>query len=160
MPHLNKCCLVFDEWPLDGVIHKKKWALPFRRKYCTMKDDAQTYDFIADKSCLLFSIILKVLRWWEVIRTQGKCTGNMDPWVYKHIPEIFIINSHVYFVHDFTFLSCWQSTYLLHGHVEIRNFSSTVEKVFQEWARWELCCALLELCSARIIEVAILGINY
>ena len=140
---------------------QKKLSLwSFRRKYCTMSDDAQTYDFLADKSCLLFSIILKVLRWWEVIRTQGKCTGNMDPWVYKHIPEIFIINSHVYFVHDFTFLSCWQSTYLLHGHVEIRNFSSTVEKVFQEWARWELCCALLELCSARIIEAAILGINY
>ena len=86
MPHLNKCCLVCDEWPLDGVIHKKKnepclWS--FRRKYCTMKDDAQTYDFIADKSCLLFSIILKVLRWWEVIRTQGKCTGII--WIPEYI---------------------------------------------------------------------------
>ena len=33
----------------------------FHRKYCTIKDGAQTYNVIVDKSCLLFSIILKVL---------------------------------------------------------------------------------------------------
>ena len=40
----------------------KNWACDnFSRKYCTFIDGSQTYDFIADKSCLLFSIILKVL---------------------------------------------------------------------------------------------------
>ena len=38
----------------------KKRQRSFRRKCYAIKDDAQTY-FIADKSCLLFSIILKVL---------------------------------------------------------------------------------------------------
>ena len=44
--------------------------------FCTIKDGAQTYDFIADKSCLLLSIILKVLSGSEVIRIQGKCTKS------------------------------------------------------------------------------------
>ena len=57
---------------------KKLSLQSFRRKYCTIKDGAQTYDFIADKSCLLISIILNVLCGWEVIRTQGKCIKSYN----------------------------------------------------------------------------------
>ena len=57
----GKCCLVFYEWPLNALLHKKLSLRSFRRKHCTIKDGAQTYDFIVDKSCLLFSIILKVV---------------------------------------------------------------------------------------------------
>ena len=79
MPHLDKCCHVFCEWPLNGAVLPKKLSLrSFQRKYCTIKDGAQTYDFIADKSCLLFSVILKVLGGWEVIRTQGKCIKSYE----------------------------------------------------------------------------------
>ena len=74
MQHLKKCCHIFYEWPLNAVLHKKLSLLSFCRKYCTTKDGAQTYDFIADKRCLLFSIILKVLSGWEVVRTREKCT--------------------------------------------------------------------------------------
>ena len=70
-PHVDEYCgHVFYKWPLNAVLHKKLSLQSFRRKYC--KDGAKTYDFIADKCCLLFSIILKVLHGWEVIRTQGK----------------------------------------------------------------------------------------
>ena len=74
-PHLDDYCHVFYEWPLNDVLRKKLSLPSFCRKYCTIKDAAQTYYFIANKSCFLFSIILKVLSLsrWEVIRTQGKC---------------------------------------------------------------------------------------
>ena len=36
-PHLDKCCFLVDEWPLNAVLHKKKILNPrsFRRKYCS-----------------------------------------------------------------------------------------------------------------------------
>ena len=81
MQHLDKCCHVFYEWPLNAVLHKKlSWWL-FCRKYCTIKDGAQTYDFIADKICLLFSIILKIVH-WKWMRSY-QITGKM----YKNIKE-------------------------------------------------------------------------
>ena len=61
MPHLDECSHVFYEWPLNAVLYKKLSLQLFHRKYCTIKDGAQTFDFIADKSYLIFSIILKVL---------------------------------------------------------------------------------------------------
>ena len=74
----------------------KNWACRwwFRRKYCTVKDGIQTYYFIADKSCLLFTIILKVLSGWEVIKTQGKCIKSYKifwkdfcGWAKPHLSE-------------------------------------------------------------------------
>ena len=50
------CCHVFFEWPLNAVLHKKLSLQLFCRKNCTIKDGTQTYDFIVDKSCLLFLI--------------------------------------------------------------------------------------------------------
>ena len=38
------------EWPLNAVLHKKNLINKIKK-----------FDFIADKSCLLFPIILKVL---------------------------------------------------------------------------------------------------
>ena len=61
MPDLDDCCYVFDEWPLNAVLLKKLSLGSFRRKCYSIKDGVQTYDFIADRSCLLFSIILKAL---------------------------------------------------------------------------------------------------
>ena len=58
--------------------------------YCTIKDGAQTYDFIADKSCLLLSIILKVLSGSEVIRIQGKCTKS-----YKNFWKDFVVKQNL-----------------------------------------------------------------
>ena len=49
---------IFYEWPLYALLYKKLSLWSFHRKYCTIKDGAQTYDFIADKRCLLSSIIL------------------------------------------------------------------------------------------------------
>ena len=69
---------------------KKLSLRSFRSKYCTIKDCAQTYDFIADKSCLLFSIILKVLSLWEVIRTQGKCVES-----YKNFWKDFVVEQNL-----------------------------------------------------------------
>ena len=43
-----------------------QWS--FRRKCRTIKDGTKTYNFIADESCLLFSIILKVLSGSEKYR--------------------------------------------------------------------------------------------
>ena len=65
---------------------KKLSLQSFRRKYCTIKDGAETYDFIADKCCSLFSIILNVLSGWEVIRTQGKCIKS-----YKNFWKDFVV---------------------------------------------------------------------
>ena len=48
--HVDECCgHVFYEWPLNAVLHKKLSLRSFRRKYCTIKDGAKTFDFIADK---------------------------------------------------------------------------------------------------------------
>ena len=58
----------------------------FHRNYCTIKNGAQTYDFIADKSYLLFSIILKVLSGLEGIRTQGKCIKS-----YMNFSKDFVV---------------------------------------------------------------------
>ena len=55
--------------PLNAVLHEN-WACDSLVEICTIKDGAQTYDFIADKSCSLFSIILNILSGWEVIRTH------------------------------------------------------------------------------------------
>ena len=60
-PALDDCCHVFYEWKLNAVLHKKLSLRSFHRKCCTIKDGAQTYDFIADKSCLLFTFILNIL---------------------------------------------------------------------------------------------------
>ena len=54
MPHLDAMLSRFLQWPLNAVLHKKLSLQLFCRKYCTIKDGTQTYDFIADKSCLLF----------------------------------------------------------------------------------------------------------
>ena len=59
--------------PLNEVLHKKLSLRTFRRKYCTINDSAQTYDFSADKNCLLLSIIPKVLSGSGVITVEGKC---------------------------------------------------------------------------------------
>ena len=64
-------------WPLNAALHKTLSLRLFRRKFYTIKDGAQTYNFITDKSCLLFFIILKVLSRWQVIRTQGKCINHI-----------------------------------------------------------------------------------
>ena len=61
MPHLDAMLSRFLQWPLNAVLHKKLSLQLFCRKYCNIKDGTQTYDFIADKSCLLFTITLKVL---------------------------------------------------------------------------------------------------
>ena len=63
--------------PLNAALHKKLSLRSFHRKFYTIKDGTQTNDFIADKSCLLFFIILKVLSRWQVIRTQGKCINHI-----------------------------------------------------------------------------------
>ena len=63
--------------PLNAALHKKLSLRSFHRKFYTIKDGTQTNDFIADKSCLLFFIILKVLSRWQVIRTQGKCINHL-----------------------------------------------------------------------------------
>ena len=48
--HVDECCgHVFYEWPLNAVLHKKLSLRSFSRKYCTVKDGAKTFDFIADK---------------------------------------------------------------------------------------------------------------
>ena len=48
--HVDECYgHVFYEWPLNAVLHKKLNLRSFRRKYCTIKDGAKTFDFIADK---------------------------------------------------------------------------------------------------------------
>ena len=64
-------------WPLNAALHKTLSLRLFRRKFYTIKDGSQTYNFITDKSCLLFFIILKVLSRWQVIRTQGKCINHI-----------------------------------------------------------------------------------
>ena len=63
--------------PLNAALHKKLSLRSFHRKFYTIKDGAQTYNFITDKSCLLFFIILKVLSRWQVIRTQRKCINHI-----------------------------------------------------------------------------------
>ena len=50
----------------------------------------QTYDFIADKSCSLFSIILNVLSGWDVIRTQGKSIKS-----YKNFWKDFVVEQNL-----------------------------------------------------------------
>ena len=74
--------------PLNAALHKKLslHAIVSYRKYCTIKDGAQTYNFIADKSCLLFAIILDILSGWEVIRTHGKCIKS-----YKDVWKDFVV---------------------------------------------------------------------
>ena len=60
---IKKCNVLMSaeyKWPLNAVLHKK------------LINKIKKFDFIADRSCLLFPIILKVLSRWEVIRTQGK----------------------------------------------------------------------------------------
>lgn len=61
MPDLDDWFHVFYDWPLNAVLHRKLSVGSFRRKCYTIKDGIQTYDFVADRSCLLFSIILKGL---------------------------------------------------------------------------------------------------
>ena len=61
MPDLDDWFHVFYDWPLNAVLHKKLSVGSSRGKCYTIKDGVQTYDFVADRSCLLFSIILKGL---------------------------------------------------------------------------------------------------
>ena len=85
------------------------------------------------KSCLLFSIILKLLSGWEVIRTQGKCIKS-----YKNFWKDFVVEqnlehssegrllklsessiwdcSHLGWPHD------WEYESLSHGPVSRANF--------------------------------------
>ena len=76
--------------PLNAALHKKLSLWSFHRKFYTIKDGAQTYDFIADKSCLLFFIILKVLSRWQVIRTKGKCIKS-----YKNFWKDFVVEENL-----------------------------------------------------------------
>ena len=82
---------IFYEWPLNAPLHKKLSLWSFRRKYCTTKDSAQTYDFIADKRCLLFSIILKVLSGWDSYQN----TGKMCKIIYKNFCKDFVIEQNL-----------------------------------------------------------------
>ena len=77
-------------WPLNAALHKTLSLRLFRRKFYTIKDGAQTYNFITDKSCLLFFIILKVLSRWQVIRTQGKCIKS-----YKIFLKDFVVKQNL-----------------------------------------------------------------
>ena len=54
---------------------------------------SKLYYFIADKSCLLFTIILKVLSGWEVIKTQGKCIKS-----YKNFLKDFVVEQNLTFL--------------------------------------------------------------
>ena len=76
--------------PLNAALHKKLSLRSFHRKFYTIKDGTQTNDFIADKSCLLFFIILKVLSRWQVIRTQGKCIKS-----YKIFLKDFVVKQNL-----------------------------------------------------------------
>ena len=76
--------------PLNAALHKKLSLRSFHRKFYTIKDGTQTYDYIADKSCLLFFIILKVLSRWQVIRTQGKCIKS-----YKNFLKDFVVEQNL-----------------------------------------------------------------
>ena len=82
---------IFYEWPLYAPLHKKLSLWSFRRKYCTTKDGAQTYDFIADKRCLLFSIILKVLSGWDSYQN----TGKMYKIIYKNFWKDFVVEQNL-----------------------------------------------------------------
>ena len=82
---------IFYEWPLYAPLHKKLSLWSFRRKYCTTKDGAQTYDFIADKRCLLFSIILKVLSGWDSYQN----TGKMYKIIYKNLWKDFVVEQNL-----------------------------------------------------------------
>ena len=90
MLHFDECSHVFYEWPLNAVFYRKLSLQSCRWKYCTNRDGTQTYDFTADKSCLLFSIILKLLSGWEVIRTQGKCIKS-----YKNFWKDFVVEQNL-----------------------------------------------------------------
>ena len=68
-------------------LHNKLSVGSFFRKCCTIRDGAQTYDFIA---CLV-SIILRVfLSGWEAFRTQGKC---IKP--YKNFWKDFVVKQNL-----------------------------------------------------------------
>ena len=49
-----------------------------------------TISLFADKSCLLFTITLKVLSGWEVIKTQGKCIKS-----YKNFLKDFVVEQNL-----------------------------------------------------------------
>jgi len=53
--------VMFSNGLLMQYFTKTEPAIVSWKIYCIIKGGAQTYDFIADKSCLLFSIIPKVL---------------------------------------------------------------------------------------------------
>ena len=64
-------------FPINGLwmqYFTKNWAYDgFRRKYCTIKDGAQTYDFIADKSGLIvIHHYFKSFKWMRSNQNTGK----------------------------------------------------------------------------------------
>ena len=94
--HLDEWCHVFHEWPLNAVLRKKLSlrVRSFRRKYCTIKDGARPNlrFHCRQKLLVIFSIILKVLSGWEVIRTQGKCIKS-----YKKFWKEFVVEQNLTF---------------------------------------------------------------
>ena len=106
----------------------KNWAWDrFLEKYCTHQRWHPNLRFLADKSCLLFSIILKVLSGWEVIRIQGKCIKSYknfwkdfvvveqnltrpkgDFWSYLNRPyEIVVVCRHLGHPDDWEYIEPW-----------------------------------------------------
>ena len=66
----------------------KNWACD-----CFIENTApsKSYDFIADKRCLLFSIILKVLSGWDSYQN----TGKMYKIIYKNFCKDFVIEQNL-----------------------------------------------------------------
>ena len=66
----------------------KNWACD-----CFIENTAPSkpYDFIADKRCLLFSIILKVLSGWDSYQN----TGKMYKIIYKNFCKDFVIEQNL-----------------------------------------------------------------
>lgn len=66
----------------------KNWACD-----CFIENTApsKSYDFIADKRCLLFSIILKVLSGWDSYQN----TGKMYKIIYKNFWKDFVVEQNL-----------------------------------------------------------------
>ena len=66
----------------------KNWACD-----CFIENTApsKSYDFIADKRCLLFSTILKVLSGWDSYQN----TGKMYKIIYKNFWKDFVVEQNL-----------------------------------------------------------------
>ena len=69
--------------PLNEVLHKKLSLRKFRRKYCTINDSAQTYDFSAYKKLLVIIHYSESFKRIESYHSAGK--------MYKIIKEFLKI---------------------------------------------------------------------